>query len=136
MRSQELRESSKRISVQSNQKLHEKLYRAKTNPIISLRDLSTWLKHGNMKPRDEASYLQDKDMFLGATYQYCNNTPETVNHLDAIECFHKRRHNEVVRFILFCNKYDIKKSKISIQKTENVEIRVDTRIKTKNRYQG
>ena len=132
----------------NKKKLHEKLYRAKANPIISLEDSSTWLKHGNMKPRDEASFcnLQDRNMFLGAISKchHCKDALRTVDHL-ASKCDrmlshdYTRRHNEVVRclHLLLCNKYGIKTSKKirshSIQETvanANVEIRVDTRIRT------
>ena len=130
--------------------LHGKLYRARANPIISIRDSSTWLKHGNMKPRDEASYLQDRNIFLGAIYHHCKDALRTVDHL-ASKCDrmlshdYTRRHNEVVRclHLLLCNKYGIKTSKRirshSIQETVanvNAEIRVDTRIRTDIKVQN
>ena len=33
--------------------LHEKLYKAKLNPLMDIKDSSYWLKHGNNKLRDE-----------------------------------------------------------------------------------
>ena len=138
----------------AKKKLHGKLYRARANPIVSLKDSSTWLLRGNIRPRDEASCcnLQDRNMFLGAITKcnHCNNAPKTVDHL-ASKCDrmlshdYTRRHNEVVRclHLLLCNKYGIKTSKRvrshSIQETvanENAEIRVDTRIKTDTKVQN
>ena len=49
--------------------LHEKLFKSKSNPIIDIESISNWLKHGNIKPQEEASLcnLQDRNMFLGVT---------------------------------------------------------------------
>ena len=135
-------------------KLDEKLYRAKNNPLISLKDSSTWLKDGNVKPRDEASFcnLQDRNMFLGAISkcQHCKNALKTVDHL-ASKCDrmlahdYTRRHNEVVRclHLLLCNNYGIKTQKRirshSVQEivaNERAEIRVDARIKTDIKVQN
>ncbi|KAF7673865.1 hypothetical protein TCON_2744 [Astathelohania contejeani] len=40
----------------NNKKLHEKLYRARLNEHINLKDFSTWMTHGNNNPRAEALY--------------------------------------------------------------------------------
>ena len=127
---------------------HEKLYRARNNEIVNMKDSSMWLKRGNIRPQDEARYcyLQDRNMFGGsnAMCPHCNTQRKTVEHL-ATQCekmlYHDymRRHNEVLRCIhlLLCNKYGVKSTKRmgshSVQEivaNENVEIRVDTRIRT------
>ena len=101
-----------------------------------------------MKPRDEGAYcsLQDRNIFFGEKVQcpHCRQVAKTIDHL-ATKCDrmlghdYTRRHNEVVKCIHLnlCNKYGLKSSKKlrshSVQEVvanENVEIRVDTRIKT------
>ena len=127
---------------------HEKLFRIRSNELISIKKSSTWLKHGNIQPKDEAWYchLQDRNMFGGenAKCPHCKERQKTVDHL-ATQCekmlYHDytRRHNEVVRCIHLglCKKYNLKSSpKIrshSVQEilaNENAEIRVDTRVNT------
>ena len=139
-------------NIKSKQ-LHQRLYRACDHDLVSVKDSSMWLTKGNIKPRDEASYcfLQDRNIFLGQKVQcpHCKAATKTVDHL-ATKCDrmlghdYMRRHNEVVRCIhlLLSNKYNLKSSKKmrthSVQEVianENVEIRVDTRIKTDVRIQ-
>ena len=127
---------------------HEKLYRVRNNELASVADSSTWLKHGNIRPQDEARYcfMQDRNMFGGEVVMcpHCRSRPKTVDHL-ATQCdrmlYHDytRRHNEVVRCIHLglCTKYGLKAfprmrshSVQEIVANENVEIRVDTRVQT------
>jgi hypothetical protein len=128
--------------------LHAKLYRARSNELVSVADSSVWLRYGNVRPQDEARYcyMQDRNMFHGDTTMcpHCKLRPKTVDHL-ATQCdrmlYHDylRRHNEVVRCIHLglCTKYGIKAlprlrnySVQEIVSNENVEIRVDTRVRT------
>lgn len=127
---------------------HEKLYRARTNAMVSVLDSSTWLKHGNISPRHEANYcyIQDRNVFWRAESQcqHCGSAKRSVDHL-ATRCDrilghdYARRHNEVVRclHLLLSNKYGFRRSKRirnhsvqEVMENENAEIRVDTRIKT------
>ena len=126
----------------------------KNNGLASLKESSIWLKHGNIKPQEEASLslLQDRNLFTGASglCPHCKASSKTVDHL-ATKCNrmvghdYTRRHNEVVRctHLHLCNKFNIKKSKKmrnhSVQEivaNEDVEIRVDTRIKTEVKIQN
>ncbi|MCB1712129.1 MAG: reverse transcriptase family protein [Candidatus Riesia sp.] len=126
---------------------HAKLYKAKSNEIVSIKESSMWLKLGNNTAREEAALcnLQDRNIFMSVpgTCKHCNKAIGTVDHLatkcDRILNDYTRRHNEIVRCIhlLLCNNYKIKSSKRmrshSIQEivgNKEVEIRVDTRIKT------
>ena len=128
--------------------MHKKLYRATENSLVSLKDSSVWLKHGNIKPREEAALcsLQDRNVFLGSKEQcpHCRNSAKTVDHL-ATRCDrllgsdYTRRHNEVVRclHLRLCNKYGLKSQRrIRLHSVQEivannlVEIRVDTRVKT------
>ena len=127
---------------------HQKLYKARDNQISNISDSSVWLKQGNNSAQNEASYcyLQDRNMFGGtnAMCPHCTTYRKTVEHL-ATQCdrmlYHdySRRHNEVVRCIhlRLCTTYGIKAcsrmrshSVQEIVANENVEIRVDTRIRT------
>jgi hypothetical protein len=127
---------------------HAKLYRAKENSLVSMKDSSIWLKRGNIRPRDEATfcYIQDRNVFWGAASacQHCGKAGKTVDHL-ATRCDrmlghdYTRRHNEVVRclHLLLANKYGFKRSKKvrghsvqEIMENELAEIKVDTRLKT------
>ena len=127
---------------------HGRLYRVCDHELADVKDSAIWLTNGNMKPRDEGAYcfLQDRNIFFGERVQcpHCRAALKTVDHL-ATKCDrmlghdYTRRHNEVLKCIhlTLCNKYGIKKSKKlrshSVQEVvanENVEIRVDTRIKT------
>ncbi|MCB1712868.1 MAG: hypothetical protein KDH96_10425 [Candidatus Riesia sp.] len=127
---------------------HKRLFNVCEHELADLKESSKWLTKGNLKPRDEAAYcfLQDRNVFFGEKSQcpHCKQVLKTVDHL-ATKCDrmlghdYMRRHNEVVRCIHLnlCNKYEIKRSKKlrthSVQEVvanENVEIRVDTRIKT------
>ena len=126
---------------------HAKLYKAKSNEIISIKESSMWLKLGNNTAREEAAFcnLQDRNIFMcvPGTCKHCGKAIGTVDHLatkcDRILNDYTRKHNEIVRCIhlLLCNNYKIKSSKRmrshSVQEivgNEDVEIRVDTRIKT------
>jgi hypothetical protein len=127
--------------------LHEKLYRATGNELVSIKDSSTWLQKGNNRARHEGAYcyLQDRNVFLGAEglCPHCRIHKKTVDHL-ATRCDrmlghdYMRRHNEVVRclHLQLCIKYGFKRSKkiyYSVQEiieNENAEIRVDTRVLT------
>ena len=127
---------------------HERLFRACDHELTDVKDSSIWLTKGNIKPRDEGAFcfLQDRNIFFGEKVQcpHCRTALKTVDHL-ATKCDrmlghdYTRRHNEVLRCIhlTLCNKYGVKNSKKlrshSVQEVvanENVEIRVDTRIKT------
>ncbi|KAF7682659.1 hypothetical protein TCON_2125 [Astathelohania contejeani] len=133
----------------NDKKLHEKLYRARLNEHINLKDSSTWMIHGNNNPRAEAlyCYIQDRNVFWRETApscQHCSQAKKIIDHL-ATGCDrilghnYTRRHNEVLRCIhlLLMNKYGFKKNKeiqkpLSPELVENdlAEIRVDTRIRT------
>ena len=132
----------------SKKTLHAKLYKARDNALVSVADSSTWLKHGNVRPQDEARYcyLQDRNYFHGESGMcpHCRERVKTVDHL-ATQCdrmlYHDylRRHNEVVRCIHLglCAKYGIRAfprmrnhSVQEIVANENAEIRVDTRVRT------
>ncbi len=127
---------------------HQKLYRARSNELVNMNDSSLWLRHGNIRPQDEARYclLQDRNMFCnpGEMCPHCKSRFKTIDHL-ATQCdrmlYHDymRRHNEVVRCIhlCLCTKYGLKAfprmrshSVQEIVANENVEIRVDTRVRT------
>ena len=127
---------------------HERLFRVCDHELADVKDSATWLTKGNMKPRDEGAYcfLQDRNMFFGERVQcpHCRAALKTVDHL-ATKCDrmlghdYTRRHNEVLKCIhlTLCNKYGLRSSKKlrshSVQEVvanDNVEIRVDTRIKT------
>ena len=127
---------------------HERLFRVCDHELTDVKDSSIWLTKGNIKPRDEGAYcfLQDRNMFFGEKVlcPHCKAATKTVDHL-ATKCDrmlghdYTRRHNEVLKCIhlSLCNKYGLKSSKKlrshSVQEVvanENVEIRVDTRIKT------
>ena len=127
---------------------HERLFRVCDHELADVKDSSIWLTKGNIKPRDEGAYcfLQDRNMFFGEKVlcPHCKAATKTVDHL-ATKCDrmlghdYTRRHNEVLKCIhlSLCNKYGLKSSKKlrshSVQEVvanENVEIRVDTRIKT------
>ena len=130
-----------------NKTRHEKLYRARENEFVSLSDSSIWLKDGNIQPQDEGKYclMQDRNMFNGNIMcPHCKSRVKTVDHL-ATQCDrmlyydYTRRHNEVVRCIHLglCRKYGPKAfprmrnhSVQEIVANENVEIRVDTRVRT------
>ena len=127
---------------------HERLFRVCDHELADVKDSAIWLANGNIKPRDEGAYcfLQDRNIFFGEKVQcpHCRSAFKTVDHL-ATKCDrmlghdYTRRHNEVLKCIhlTLCNKYGIRNSKKlrshSVQEVvanENVEIRVDTRIKT------
>ena len=128
--------------------VHQRLYRAAENSAVSVEDSALWLRKGNIAPREEAALcaLQDRNLFMGAggNCPHCGKAPKTVDHL-ATRCDrmlaheYTRRHNEVVRCIHLhlCNRYGLKSSrKIRLHSVQevvsnrDVEIRVDTRIKT------
>ena len=128
---------------------HGKLFRAKRNEMVDIKDSSIWLHKGSNKPTTEAynCYVQDRNVYWNSKEVmclHCNKTKRTVDHI-ATKCDrmlghdYTRRHNEVVRAIhLHCmNLYGFTKSKKirshSVQEVienRNAEVRVDTRIKT------
>lgn len=127
---------------------HERLFRVCEHELADVEESASWLSKGNIKPRDEAAFcfLQDRNIFFGEKVQcpHCRAASRTVDHL-ATKCDrmlghdYTRRHNEVLKCIhlSLCNKFGLKNSKKlkshSVQEVianENVEIRVDTRIKT------
>ena len=127
---------------------HERLFKVCEHELADVKDSSMWLLKGNIKPRDEAAFcfLQDRNIFFGekSLCPHCKAAPKTVDHL-ATKCDrmlghdYTRRHNEVLKCIhlSLCNKFGLKSSKKlrshSVQEVianDNVEIRVDTRIKT------
>ena len=133
---------------------HQKLYDARKNELVDIDASSTWLKHGNNRPQDEARfcYLQDRNMFgdKPGTCPHCKDRIRTVDHL-ATQCermlYHDymRRHNEIVRCIhlFLCNKYGIiRRKKLrshSVQETvsnSEVTINVDTRVQTSIKVQA
>jgi hypothetical protein len=132
---------------------HERLFRVCDHELADVKDSAVWLTKGNIKPRDEGAYcfLQDRNMFFGEQVlcPHCRAATKTVDHL-ATKCDrmlghdYVRRHNEVLRCIhlLLCNKYGLKCAKKlrshSVQMVvanDEVEILVDTRIKTSIKVQ-
>ncbi|KAF7684385.1 hypothetical protein TCON_0442 [Astathelohania contejeani] len=102
---------------------HEKLYRARSNELVSLKDFSTWMKYGNIDPRAVGiyCYIQDRNVFWrdnALQCQHCGKAKKSIDHL-ATGCNrilghdYTRRHNEVLRCIhlLLATKYGFKKSK-------------------------
>ncbi|KAI5169742.1 hypothetical protein PAEPH01_0961 [Pancytospora epiphaga] len=106
------------------------------------------LKNENIRPQDEVRYcyLQDRNMFRGEQTKCprCKEFLKTVDHL-VTQCdkvlYHNytRRHYEVVRciYLSLCKMYGIKTrprvrshSAQGIVANENVEIRVDIRVRT------
>jgi hypothetical protein len=63
--------------------LHGKLHKAGENELVNLLDSSTWLKHGNNSPTEEAHFcnLQDRNIFKGAELQrqHCRTVKRTVD---------------------------------------------------------
>ncbi|KAI5173374.1 hypothetical protein PAEPH01_1926 [Pancytospora epiphaga] len=64
---------------------HKKLYNVRENEQASVVDSSVWLKHGNVRPQDEARYcyLHICNMFGGetGTCPHCKKRSKTVDHL-------------------------------------------------------
>ncbi|EQB62250.1 hypothetical protein NAPIS_ORF00171 [Vairimorpha apis BRL 01] len=101
---------------------HSKLYRIRTDPLISIKESSAWLKHGNMQPREEGALcaLQDRNIFLekGIKCPHCRDKYKSVDHM-ATQCDrmlshdYMRRHNEALRCIhlQLCLNYGLTKSK-------------------------
>ncbi|KAF7676595.1 hypothetical protein TCON_2689 [Astathelohania contejeani] len=133
----------------NKKKFHEKLYRARSNELVSLKDSSTLMKYGNIDFRAEGiyCYIQDKNVFWrdnALQCQHCSKAKKSIDHL-ATGCDrmlghdYTRRHNEVLRCIhlLLANKYGFKKTKRirfhlvqEVMENERAEIRVDIRIRT------
>ncbi|KAF7682700.1 hypothetical protein TCON_2083 [Astathelohania contejeani] len=107
----------------NKKKFHEKLYRAYSNELVSLKDSSTWMKHGNIDPRAKGiyCYIQDRNGFWRADAlqcQHCGKAKKSIDHLVAgcarmLGHDYTRRNNKVLRCIhlLLANKYGFKKSK-------------------------
>ena len=107
-----------------------------------------WLRSGDIALREETALctLQDRNLFMGAEGKcpHCGKAAKTADHLAArcdrmLAHDYTRRHNEVVRclHLLLCNRFGLKSSRRirlhSVQEvlsSRDVEIRVDTRIKT------
>ncbi|KAI5171468.1 hypothetical protein PAEPH01_1652 [Pancytospora epiphaga] len=68
---------------------HKKLYNVCENGQASIVDSSVWLKHGNVRPQDEARYcyLQDRNMFgkETGTCPHYKKRSKTVDYL-ATQC--------------------------------------------------
>ncbi|KAF7684152.1 hypothetical protein TCON_0653 [Astathelohania contejeani] len=107
----------------NNKKLYEKLYRARLNDQINLKDFSTWMTHGNNNPCAEALYFHIKiEIFSGENplihASIVAKKKKTIDHL-ATGCDrilghnYTQRNNEVLRCIhlLLMNKYGFKKTK-------------------------
>ncbi|KAF7683482.1 hypothetical protein TCON_1308 [Astathelohania contejeani] len=107
----------------NKKKFHEKLYRARSNKLVSLKDSSTWMKYGNADPCAEGihCYIQDRNVFRrddDLQCQHCGKAKKSIDHL-ATGCDrmhghdYTRRHNEVLRciYLLLANKYRLRKSK-------------------------
>jgi hypothetical protein len=106
----------------TNRTNHGKLYKARLDPMISVEDSAMWLKHGNIRPQDEATYcsLQDRNIFFGTEGKcpHCQIKMKTVDHM-ATQCdrmlahHYMRRHNEALRCIhlQICRKYGLTKNK-------------------------
>ncbi|KAF7682930.1 hypothetical protein TCON_1858 [Astathelohania contejeani] len=107
----------------NKKKFHEKLYRARSNELVSLKDSSTWMKYGNIDPRAKGiyCYIQDRNVFWrdnALQCQHCSKAKKLIDHL-ATGCDrmlghdYTRRHDKVLRCIhlLLANKYGFKKSK-------------------------
>ncbi|KAF7676604.1 hypothetical protein TCON_2680, partial [Astathelohania contejeani] len=101
----------------NKKKFHEKLYRTRSNELVSLKDSSTWMKYGNIDPRADGiyCYIQDRNVFWrddALQCQHCSKAKKSIDHL-ATGCDrmlghdYTRRHNEVLRCIhlLLANKY-------------------------------
>ncbi|MCA9750338.1 MAG: hypothetical protein KC414_14610, partial [Romboutsia sp.] len=41
--------------------VNKKLYSAQGNPLVNIKESSTWLNKGNITPRDEASFCNMQD---------------------------------------------------------------------------
>ncbi|KAF7670517.1 hypothetical protein TCON_2837, partial [Astathelohania contejeani] len=93
----------------NKKKFHEKLYRARSNKLVSLKDSSTWMKYGNIDSRAEGiyCYIQDRNVFWrddDLQCQYYGKAKKSIDHL-ATGCDrmlghdYTRRHNEVLRCI-------------------------------------
>ena len=123
--------------------------KAKKSLHVDMKESTTWLRHGNNSPQDEAvmCYLQDRNVFFGESRgvcTYCKERARSVDHL-ATQCDRMMdydytwRHNEVVRSIHlgFCTKYGIKRCRRlrshrveSTVENSRVCIRTDTPIVT------
>ncbi|KAF7674876.1 hypothetical protein TCON_2730 [Astathelohania contejeani] len=75
----------------NNKKFHEKLYNDRSNELVSLKDSSTWMKHGNIDPRAEGiyCYIQDRNVFWrddDLQCQHCGIAKKSIDHL-ATGCY-------------------------------------------------
>ncbi|KAL6120553.1 hypothetical protein NUSPORA_02697 [Nucleospora cyclopteri] len=121
--------------------------------MVDLEALSLWFKKGKIKAVDEAAlcFLQDRNLYCGNTSicPYYEPVTKTIDHF-ATRCDrmlsldYTKRHNEILRCIhlLMCLRYGLKSSKKicnhsvkEIVCNEDVEIRVDNRIKTNVKIQ-
>ncbi|KAI5169926.1 hypothetical protein PAEPH01_1104 [Pancytospora epiphaga] len=85
---------------------YERLCQMRRNELVSIKDFSMWLKHGNIYLQDEMwlCYLQDRNMFkrITGTCPHCKKQLNTVDYLDT-QCdmmlYHDytQRHNKVVQ---------------------------------------
>ncbi|KAF7682727.1 hypothetical protein TCON_2056 [Astathelohania contejeani] len=93
----------------NKKKFHEKLHRARSNELVSLKGFSTWMKYGNIDPRAEGiyCYIQDRNIFWrddALQCQHCGKAKKSKDYL-ATGCYrmlgynYTRRHNEVLKCI-------------------------------------
>ncbi|KAF7683585.1 hypothetical protein TCON_1205 [Astathelohania contejeani] len=107
----------------NKKKFHKKLYRARSNELVSLKYFFTQMKYGNIDPRAEEiyCYIQDRNVFrrdAALQCQHLSKAKKSIDHL-VTSCDrmlghdYTRRHNEVLKCIhlLLANKYGFKKSK-------------------------
>ncbi|KAF7683448.1 hypothetical protein TCON_1337 [Astathelohania contejeani] len=104
-------------------KIYEKLYRARSNELVSLKDSSTWMNYGNIDFHAEEiyCYIQNRNVFWredALQWQHCGKAKNSIEYLvtscdQMLGHDYTRRHNEVFRCInlLLANKYGFKKSK-------------------------
>lgn len=89
----------------NNKIKHGNLHPAKSDPLVNIGNSSTWLKYGNITPRNEAlyCYMQDRNMFLRKEERclHCQVKRKTVDHLatqykQMLGHDYMRRHNEAL----------------------------------------
>ncbi|KAF7682740.1 hypothetical protein TCON_2043 [Astathelohania contejeani] len=103
-------------------KFYKKLYKARSNELVDLKNFSTWMKYGNIDPRAEGiyCYIQDRNVYWrdnDLRCQHCGKAKKLIDHL-ATGCDrmlshdYTRMHNEVLWCIhpLLANKYSFKKN--------------------------
>ncbi|KAF7682581.1 hypothetical protein TCON_2199 [Astathelohania contejeani] len=91
----------------NKKKFNEKLYRARSNELVSLKDFSTWMKYGNIDLRAERiyCYIQDRNVFWRDDALQCQHCGKAENSFDYLVAGcarmlghdYTRRNNEVIR---------------------------------------